>query len=370
MKIAIIGTRGIPNHYGGFEQYASLLAVYLVQNGWDVTVYNSSTHPYKETSYQGVKIRHAYDPEPFLKTFGQFIYDFNCIMQLRKEKYDIIYQLGYTSSAVFQFLLPRKSIIVSNMDGLEWKRSKYSPLVRKYLKYAEKLVATKSDYLIADAIPIQEYLFKEYQKEALYSAYTVDTPDHFDDSILQTLNLLPQSYDLVIARIQKDNNIEMIIQGFLQANTGQRKLVVVGNMQTGFGKYLMQKYTSEKIVFPGSLYDIPKLFALRRHAYVYFHGHSAGGTNPSLLEAMATSCRIMAHDNVFNRSVLKENALFFSQPEELAALLNNIDEYAHFFEGAIRENIRQIQTQYTPHHVFGGLEKHFLSWIAAHKHHA
>ena len=136
MKIAIIGTRGIPNHYGGFEQFAEYLAVYLVKHNCEVYVYNSYNHPYQEPVFNGVNIIHCRDPEKKMGTIGQFIYDLNCILDTRNKDLDVILQLGYTSSSIWSFLLPKKPIIITNMDGLEWKRSKYWFLVRKFLKIA------------------------------------------------------------------------------------------------------------------------------------------------------------------------------------------------------------------------------------------
>src|SRR5690606_25316653 len=138
MKIAIVGARGIPNFYGGFEQFAEYLSLGLVQKGHDVTVYNSHTHPYQEPTWNGVKIIHCKDPEDKIGTAGQFIYDLNCIRDARKRDYDIILQLGYTSSSIWGWLMPRrKSIVTTNMDGLEWKRTKYSKKVQKFLLFAE-----------------------------------------------------------------------------------------------------------------------------------------------------------------------------------------------------------------------------------------
>src|SRR5215469_9735731 len=151
MNIGIIGTRGIPNQYGGFEQFAEFIAPALVERGHAVTVYNSSLHPYKENNWKGVNLVHQYDAEGKLGTAGQFIYDFNCIKDSRKRKFDVILQLGYTSSSVWSFLFPKKSVLVTNMDGLEWKRTKYSKPVRRFLRYAEKWAATYSDFLIADS---------------------------------------------------------------------------------------------------------------------------------------------------------------------------------------------------------------------------
>src|SRR5690606_4271172 len=128
-------------------------------------------HPYQEKDFKNVNIIHCYDPEYKIGTTGQFIYDLNCILDSRKRNFDIILQLGYTSSSIWHWLMPKNSIIVTNMDGLEWKRTKYKPLVRKFLKYAEKLGAKYSDYLIADSIGIQDYLRETYNKDSEYIAY-------------------------------------------------------------------------------------------------------------------------------------------------------------------------------------------------------
>ena len=158
MKIAIIGTRGIPNHYGGFEQFAEYVSVGLVQKGHEVIVYNSHTHPFQGNEFKGVRIIHCKDPEDKIGTAGQFVYDLNCILDARKRDFDIILQLGYTSSSIWSRLFPKKAILTTNMDGLEWKRTKYSKKVQKFLQYAESLAIKHSDHLISDSIGIQNYI--------------------------------------------------------------------------------------------------------------------------------------------------------------------------------------------------------------------
>src|SRR5258706_146969 len=139
MRIAILGTKGIPNNYGGFEQFAEELSIRLVQNGHSVTVYNPSFHPHTEDSYKGVNIKWIYSPEEVIGGAANFIYDHLCLKDALNSNYDIIYEAGYHSVALsFWFLKIRKinrPVIVTNMDGLEWKRSKWSPLVRKFIKY-------------------------------------------------------------------------------------------------------------------------------------------------------------------------------------------------------------------------------------------
>ena len=139
MKLAILGTRGVPNHYGGFEQFAQYLSEEFVKKGHEVYVYNSHNHPYQKSEWNGVKIIHCKDPSNIIGTASQFIYDLNCIIDSRKRNYDLILQLGYTSSSIWNGLFPKGTIIVTNMDGLEWKRSKYSKLVQNFLLFNERL---------------------------------------------------------------------------------------------------------------------------------------------------------------------------------------------------------------------------------------
>ena len=137
MRIGILGSRGIPNNYGGYEQFAGFLSAGLVQKGHDVYVYNSDQHPYKEKEWNAVKIVHCKDWEHKIGTAGQFLYDRNCINDARKKNFDILLHLGYTSDSLWYRRWPKKTVNIVNMDGLEWKRSKYNRLTRRFLKWAE-----------------------------------------------------------------------------------------------------------------------------------------------------------------------------------------------------------------------------------------
>ena len=322
MKIAIIGTRGIPNNYGGFEQFAEYLSVGLIGKGHEVFVYNSHNHLYKEDVWNGVNIIHCFDPEYLIGTSGQFIYDLNCIINSRKQNFDIILQLGYTSSAIWNRLMLKKSILVTNMDGIEWKRSKFSNKVQKFLKYAERLAVKYSDYFIADSIGIQKYLKDNYEIESTYIAYGAELMKEPNPATISEFELKEYHYDLVIARMEPENNIEMILEGFMKSKQ-ERNLVIIGNLNTSFGKYISDKYKSDKIRFIGFVSGIDKLDNLRYYSNLYFHGHSVGGTNPSLLEAMASNSLICAHDNVFNKSILCNDAYYFTSSEKVKELINN-----------------------------------------------
>jgi hypothetical protein len=351
LHIAIIGSRGIPNNHGGFEQFAEYLAFGLMEQGHEVSVYNSHNHPYQGNRWNGIEIIHAYDAEDSIGTPGQFIYDFNCIMNSRKRNFDIILQLGYTSSSIWGRLLPRKkSIVTTNMDGMEWKRSKYSRPVQKFLEYAEGLAVKFSDHLISDSIGIQKYLKDKYQKNSEFIPYGANVFLDPNITILKEYELEPFNYNLLIARLEPENNIETILDGAV-ASINKFPFLVIGKHETKFGTYLKQKFGSaSNIKFLGGIYDLNKLNNLRYFSKLYFHGHTVGGTNPSLLEAMASNALICAHNNVFNRSILGEDAFYFNSKKEISDLLNefeNVSKDIHVVQKRIKSNIIKIENVYS-----------------------
>lgn len=325
MKIGILGTRGIPNHYGGFEQFAEFFAAFLANKNHEVFVYNSSNHPYKQNLYKGVNIIHCYDPEDKIGTAGQFIYDLNCILDSRKRNFDILLQLGYTSNTIWHRFLPNESVIISNMDGLEWRRSKYSYLEKKFLKYAEKLAVTSSDFLISDSLGIQHYLKKKYNIDSKYIAYGAKLFQNPKMEVLELYDVKPENYNMLIARFEPENNLEIILDGVAMATTKSTFLVIGKHDSNKFGTFLKNKYKDSKnIRFIGGIYNMDHLNNLRYHSNLYFHGHSVGGTNPSLLEAMASKALIIAHNNEFNNSILESDAFYFSSKDDVKSYIDTI----------------------------------------------
>ena len=323
MKIAIFGTRGIPNNYGGFEQFAQYLSEGLSQMGHEVFVYNSHNHPYQNKKWNDVNIIHCYDPEFKLGTIGQFIYDLNCTLDSRNRNFDIILQLGYTSSSIWNWLFKRRVKLITNMDGLEWKRTKFHRSVSLFLKYAEKLAVKNSDIIISDSLAIQAYLQKKYAIKSKYIPYGATIFKSPNESTLSEFKLIPFKYDLLIARIEPENNINTIIDAFVKSCV-KRKLVVIGNMNTKLGKKIQSQIDDPRIVFLGYVSDINKLNNLRYYSNIYFHGHTVGGTNPSLIEAMASNTLICSHKNIFNISILNDDAIYFTNQEDLVDI---IEEY-------------------------------------------
>lgn len=345
MKIAILGTRGVPNYYGGFEQFAEFFSVYLAEKGHEVYCYNSHNHPFQEKMFHGVHILHQHDPEYKYGTFGQFIYDYNCIMDARKRDFDIILQLGYTSNSIWFFLLPKKPIIITNMDGIEWKRSKYSKPVQQFLKFAERLAAVNSDYLVSDSLGIKKFLKERYKKESTYIAYGAHLFDAANDSILKQYDVEKGNFNMLMARFEPENNLDMVLEGVALNKEDQTPILVIGKHETKYGSYLKNKFKDfVHIRFLGAVYNLEHLNNLRYYSRLYFHGHSVGGTNPSLLEAMASQALVIAHNNDFNKGVLKENAYYFSNAEEVKKILNTVkkNDNLHF----IKNNYQAIANDF------------------------
>jgi glycosyltransferase involved in cell wall biosynthesis len=360
LRIAILGTRGIPNYYGGFEHISEYVSEGLVKRGHSVTVYNSHNHPYQERHWNGVDIVHCFDPEYLIGSAGQFAYDLNCIMDARKRKFDVVLIMGYTSSSVWGKLYPAQSTIITNMDGLEWKRSKYSPSVQKFLKYAEKLAVKYSQYYISDSMVIKSYLSDKYQIQTKYIPYGADLFSEEEREQVDAATALKEDYFLLMARMEPENNIETILQGFNNSNSN-RKFKVLGDTGNKFGKFIVHKFkTDERIEFKGSIFDTGKVRALQNNSYLYFHGHSVGGTNPSLLEAMASEALIAAHNNPFNKSVLHTDAFYFSNSNEVRNLVENVQRKA-IEETMVSNNLHKIKYQFNWEKIIDQYEEFILA---------
>ena len=354
MKIAIFGTRGIPNHYGGFEQFAQFLSEGLCKLGHEVYVYNSHNHPYQEKKWNQVNIIHCYDPEIRLGTFGQFIYDLNCTIDSRQRDFDVILQLGYTSSSVWNWLFSSKSKLFTNMDGLEWKRAKFSKTVSLFLKYAENLAVKHSDVLIADSLAIQDYIKQKYDKNSHYIPYGAHPIKNPNKTILKEFDVQSFEYDMLVARIEPENNVKIIIDAFVESDV-ERNLLVVGNMNTNLGRDIKLNVNDSRVIFLGYVSEIEKLNNLRYFSNLYFHGHTVGGTNPSLLEAMASNALICAHQNSFNSYILEEDALYFSSQKQLTSIIESTIKLD--YEDLCVNNLHKIKKKYYWQKIISDYEK-------------
>jgi glycosyltransferase involved in cell wall biosynthesis len=343
VRIAVLGTRGIPNRYGGFEQCAENLSLKWTRLGHEVTVYNPDDHPNKDGKWNDIHIKHIYSNEKTFGVIGSIIFDYLCLKDVSNHDYDILLELGCSASMFYPSQKNRNSRIITNMDGLEWKRSKWNNLSQMYLKYLERKAVLRSDALIADNLGIRDYLQKSYNATSSYIPYGATIFENFNEEKIERYNLKPFAYYILVARLEPENNIEMILDGYIQSSS-KNPFVVVGNYKTKYGNYLVNKFDNKQsIKFIGHIYNYDILDNLRYFSKIYFHGHSVGGTNPSLLEAMGCSCNVASHDNPFNRYVLGDNAFYFTNSNDVSNIICN-DEYKSEY---IDDNKMKIKYAYS-----------------------
>lgn len=348
-RIAILGTRGIPARYGGFETFAEQLSVRLVQLGCEVTVYAETDCPDQTAHmWQGVWVQPI--RVPHWGTASAIGYDVLCLWDARS-RFDLIYMLGY--GAAFACALPRLYGVPVwiNVDGLEWARSKWHWLARRYLRTMEWVASWAATRVIADAEAIAQRFLQLYPRGAPCSYVAYGAPLVGEGRSPAREAVESEAYFLVVARLEPENHVLEILRGYqlYRQQGGRLALRIVGDhtRSTIYCQTLLA-CLGDGMYFLGAIHDQARLQALRVGALAYLHGHSVGGTNPSLLEAMGCGSVVVAHDNPFNREVLGGNADYFEGPEDVAVALNVL---SHLPEAALQERRdgarRTIAERYT-----------------------
>lgn len=328
-KIAIIGTQGVPAQYGGFESLAENLIGSLKSEDIKYTVYCSGkAYNTKQSEYKGAKLEYI----NFDANGAQsIIYDIISLIKASR-KHDIILILGVSGCCFLPFykLFARKKRLIINIDGLEHRREKWGKWAKKFLKFSEKMAIKYADTIITDNKGIQDYVTDEYGKDSVLIAYGGDhalsnsMTDEEQSAILSKYNLNVSDYAITVCRIEPENNCHITLEAFSQTD---KKLVFIGNWEKSeYGKSLKEKYSKCKnITILDPIYDIDTLFALRKNAAMYIHGHSAGGTNPSLVEAMFFEISIIAYRVVYNVATTLNRASYFKDVDELKTIIQNTD---------------------------------------------
>ena len=317
-RVFLIGVRGIPNRYGGFERLVEVLAPHLARQGHEVTVFcEGGAVPPPDDLWQGVHRR--FIPVKTTGPRGTLAYDWRSVGNVPRGAVALIFGYG---TAVYQWRLRRRQVRHAvNMDGLEWQRQKWGPLARLWLRLNERAAVAFADVLIADHPTIQSDLQRRLGAASTMIAYGVDLPTPAAPAAAALpQGLQPEGYLLVIARPEPENQIHLLLQA--HARSGARlPLVVVGQFDANaYGRELRRQFP--EVRFLGPIYDATRLETLRRQCLLYLHGHSVGGTNPSLIEAMAAGAPVVAHDNPFNRWVLGDRGgWFFGDVDALSSIL-------------------------------------------------
>ncbi|VAW65696.1 Alpha-D-GlcNAc alpha-1,2-L-rhamnosyltransferase [hydrothermal vent metagenome] len=329
-SISILGIRGIPAQHGGFETFAEYLAPYMVKHGWKVTVYCQidGTGNIYEDEWQG--IRRVNIPVSKKGAKGTIIFDWKSTLHAAKTR-DTILTLGY-NTALFCILYRLKGLKnIINMDGIEWKRDKWTFLERTWLYINERAGCLLGNHLIADHPEIKKHLASRVnEKKITMIPYGSDKIESADANQLKQFKLKENEYAIIIARPEPENSILEIVTAFSNKKRKQ-KLVVLGNFDKADPQYTkkIKNAASEDVVFPGAIYDKSVIQALRYYTCLYIHGHTVGGTNPSLVEALGAGNAVLAHDNKFNRWVAGEKNIYFTSIEncesQLDKILNNAE---------------------------------------------
>ena len=353
-KVAIVGTVGIPAKYGGFETLTEYITKDLNKE-YDITVFCSSKS-YKEKIERHNNCRLEYIN---LNANGVQSIPYDILSLIKALRFaDTILILGVSGCIALPFLkfFSKKTKLITNIDGLEWKRDKWNKYAKWFLKFSEKLAVKYSDVVVADNKVIQDYVLSEYGAKSELIAYGADHVNNIEisDELLKKYPFLNNNYAFTVCRIEPENNIHMILKALSKKE--DLTFVIIGNWDSSsYGrnlKYKYSKYNNIKILDP--IYDQNILDQIRSNCYIYLHGHSAGGTNPSLVEAMALALPIFAYAINYNKETTDGKAKYFNSSIELIKLLDNIDDERLYkisinMEDAAKENYtwRRISRQYS-----------------------
>lgn len=384
-NIFIVGSNGIPANYGGFETFVENLTAKRVS---DKIKYHVSclTKDNEEVEYNGARCFHIKVPNI---GHGKAVY-YDMISLERTIKYikqkqipnATVYVLGTTIGILIGHYKKRlkklQAKLYVNPDGCEWKRKKWNDIIRKYLKMAERKMVKHADLVICDSIHIQHYIKEEYQKyqpNTTFIAYGSDVQEQkleigkeTYENWCQEKQVKPNEYYLIVGRFVPENNYETMLTEFIKVNTKKDLVIVTDVEQNKFYETLKQKTNFEqdkRIKFVGTIYDTNLLTQIRKNAYGYFHGHEVGGTNPSLLEALATTKLNLLLDVGFNQEVAKDSSLYWNKEEgNLSTLISKVENFdQNTIEQYGKKAKQRIKESYNWEKIVQQYEKLFLSKI-------
>jgi glycosyltransferase involved in cell wall biosynthesis len=363
-QLSIVGTRGIPARHGGFETFAERLALHLTSRGWEVSVYCQLDGPGKRSEDHWRGIKRIKIPVTAQGAPGTMIFDWKSTWHASR-KSRLVLTLGY-NTAIFSLLYRIKGIPnIINMDGLEWQRAKWGPLEKTWLYLNDRVARRLANHLIADHPKIESYLREiTPQDKITMIPYGADTIKDADVSLIEALDLRPGQYCLVIARLEPENSILEIVTAFSSKQRGQQ-LIILGDFnpeQRPFHRSLSAA-GSEEVRFVGAIHDQPAVASLRHFATLYIHGHTVGGTNPSLVAAMGADVPVLAHDNGFNRWVCGGSAVYFDSEPELSLLLDRLLEDNKEFKEQAAALLERQRSQFCWDDILSSYDACLTRWL-------
>lgn len=345
-SVAIIGTRGYPSYYGGFETAVRKLAPFLADHGWDVTVYGRKDTTSPDDSERDARVISVETAGVESKSLSTLSYGLTACIHAAWKKPDVALVMNVANGFWLPLLRLRGIPVVVNVDGIEWERAKWGRFAKAIFRLSAKLTAVFATELVADASEIQRRWQVDFRRDSVVIPYGGDIP--------QPLSIEPGltagKYVLVVARFVPENTVPEFFAA-VEALQRVSPVVIVGS--SGYAgeldeqaQRLAENY--ENVRWLGHVSDDQRLLSLWQHCGVYFHGHSVGGTNPALVQAMACGAPVVARDTVYNREVLSDGALYVTpQPEAISTgiveLLANPTSQAEFAE----KNESRARTHYS-----------------------
>ncbi|TGD99410.1 DUF1972 domain-containing protein [Methylobacterium nonmethylotrophicum] len=338
-SLLILGTRGIPAEHGGFETFAERLALFLAGRGWSVGVYCQDEvgevgERFRSETWCGIELIRVQVASTGPRATLDF--DFHCVRHAATRR-AVCLVLGYNGAVFLPLLRLAGRKIVTNMDGIEWRRPKWSFPVKAWFWVNEWIAAWSSHRLVADHPVIADHVATRRPRRAITTIpYGGEPVRDAPSAPLAAFGVEPGRYMVSICRIEPDNNILTIVEAFSRRRRGA-KLIVLGELRPGNAYHArIRAAASDEVMFPGAIYDAQVVGALRYHAGAYLHGHTVGGTNPSLVEALWAGSPIIAHDNPYNRITAGEAQSYFRDADECDRLMTRI-----LTDAALAERCRQ-----------------------------
>jgi glycosyltransferase involved in cell wall biosynthesis len=327
LRIALVGTRGVPAHYGGFETCVEEVGRRLAERGHTVTVYcRSGNSPDKRMEeYAGMQLVHL--PALRRRSLETLSHTGLSVAHLIARRADATIVFNAANAPWLPLLRLAKIPVATHMDGLEWKRTKWGPVGKRYYRWAEKFAVRFSNALIADAVGIRDYYRTTFDAATDLISYGAPVLPAREPQHLAGAGLVAGQYHLVVARLEPENHVHMIVEGYVRS-AANLPLIVVGS--TPYGHEYNEKVrgsADSRVRFLGGVWDQELLDELYANALIYWHGHSVGGTNPSLLRAIGAGAATNAFDVNFNREVLGSAGRYFGCPDDVARLVEEAEAH-------------------------------------------
>ena len=354
-----MGIRGIPANYGGFETFAEYLSVGLVKQGHDVTVYGRSNNiKYQDKYYQGVRL--VILPTINHKYLDTVAHTFLCAVDAMKERYDAVL-ICNSANAIFSWI-PRlvSTPVALNVDGLEWKRSKWNMLGQWFYKISEWLSTFLPNEVVTDSRDIESYYLKKFRKQSTFIPYGAPLNGVDSKNALEHFGIEPKKYILYVSRFEPENNPHLVVKAFEKVKT-DLKLVMVGDAPYSSEFIKKLKDTKDpRIIFTGYIFG-EGYREFQSNAYFYIQATEVGGTHPALLEGMGHGNCILANDVPEHREVLGDAGYFFSTKNngELAKKIQYLIKHPEKVKKAGEDALRRVAENYSWDRVVQDYEKLF-----------